>query len=178
MNVVFSRDGRFWTRPTRSPFIPRTVGEPDGMNVYAINSLMDAGDDWLLLYEGGSRPHNDPVEPADCSCSMRLCRFGKRRFVGLDAAANRDARLTTRAFVLTQPRITLDADIRGRLRAELCDPFGSPLPGFRREDFVPVAGDSRAHALRWKEKDAAEYRFDPVSLRIEATDSTIYAIGI
>ncbi len=178
LNIVVSRDGHSWTRPTRSPFIPRVEAEPDGMNVYAINSLIDAGDDWLLIYRGGYRPHNDAEIRSDISSTMRMARFGKRRFVGLDTAGNRDARLVTGGFVLTCPEITLDAEIRGKLRAELCDAFGNPVPGFRREDFLPVTGDSRRHVLRWNGKSAAPYQFDPVSLRIEATDSTLYALEV
>ena len=72
----------------------------------------------------------------------------------------------------------MDADVRGSLRAELCDPFGNPLAGYRREDFVPIAGDRRAHVLRWREVETLPYRFDTVSLRIEATDATLYGLRV
>jgi len=104
-------------------------------------------------------------------------RFGKRRFMGLHTGGQ-GAFLLTKPFILSKPEITVDAEIQGAMRAELCDAFGAPIPGYRREDFIPVSGDSRAHPLRWKGKTTQEYQYDAVSLRFEITDGTLYAVDV
>lgn len=79
-------------------------------------------------------------------------------------------------FVAT-PALTLGACVTGNLRAELCNAFGEPLPGFRFSDSIPVTGDSISHSLRWKGGSSADYEFDAVSLRLEWTERIVYAVG-
>ena len=174
--LCFSRDGLKWERPCRSSWIPRQPGAFDSLNLYAAAGLIDAGEDWLVVYRGGTRLHRSAEGSSDRELCIAAARFGKRRFLGLDTGPNRDSRLLTRGFILTGPEIKIDADIRGDFRAELCDVFGAAVPGYRREDFVPVKGDSRQHILRWKDKETAGYRFDPAALRLEMADTTLYAI--
>lgn len=177
LGLAVSRDGRAWTRPMRSPLIPRDPDGFDSMSVYASDNLIDAGDDWLILYRGGRLPHNVGSRSHQ-EVTMALARIGKRRLIGLDTAGNRQARLLTRTLFARRPHITLDADVRGSLRAEICDAFGNPVPGYRREDAVPVRGDSRCHRLQWKDKATAPFQYEPLSLRIEATDATLFALQI
>jgi hypothetical protein len=96
----------------------------------------------------------------------------------MDTASNRDARLLTAPFLLKHEQLTLDADVRGSLRVEICDAFGNPVAGYRREDFVSVTGDSRRHVLQWKDKPTAPFQYEPISLRFEATDATLYALDV
>jgi len=176
VQLCFSRDGWKWERPCRSTWIPRQAGAFDSSNLYAATGLVDLGEDWLVLYRGGTRRHRSAEGTSDRNFCMGGARLGKRRFLGLDTAFNRDSRLLTKGFILTGSEIKIDAHIRGSFRAELCDAFGVPRPGYRREDFVSIQGDSRQHVLRWRDKDTAGYRFDPAALRLEMTDTTLYAV--
>lgn len=80
-------------------------------------------------------------------------------------------------FYPQEETITVDADIRGWLRAELCDVFGHKLEGYHLMDAVPVAGDNTAHVLRWQGSDTTRFRYDAVRLRFEYVDGEIYGIG-
>ncbi|MDD3926599.1 MAG: hypothetical protein PHT33_08065, partial [bacterium] len=172
IQLAFSRDGVSWQRPMRTPFFARGgEGSFDSTSIAAASSLIDAGDDWILMYNGRSTPHNYLGEH---SFSPGLARFGKRRFMGLRTGGGASF-LLTKPFILTEPEITVDADIKGLLYAELCDAFGIPIAGYRREDFIPLNGDSRKHVLGWKSKTTQDYRYDAVSLRLEITDGTVYA---
>jgi hypothetical protein len=88
--------------------------------------------------------------------------------------------------------IAVDADVRGWLRAELCDIFGRKHEGYHLMDAVPVHGDSPAHVLRWQGRDACPFdrlragsersegtgfRFDAVRLRFEFTEGVVYGIA-
>jgi len=177
LGLAVSRDGVQWSRPARSPLIPRDPDGFDSMSVYVADNLLDAGDDWLVLYRGGRLPHTAGSRQHQ-EVTMALARVGKRRLIGLDTAHRGEGRLLTAPFFLTRPQMTLDADVRGSLRAEICDAFGNPAPGYRREDFVPIRGDSRRHLLQWKDRPTDRYQYEPLSLRIEAADATLFALEI
>ncbi|MEX1089835.1 MAG: hypothetical protein WEC36_11515 [Phycisphaeraceae bacterium] len=177
LGLAVSRDGVAWRRPMRSPLLTRDPESFDSQSIYLADNLIDAGDDWLLLYRGGTLPHNTGSQQHR-QVTMAMARVGKRRLIGMDTAGNRDARLLTAPLLLTQPRLTLDALVRGHLRAELCNAFGDPVPGYRRQDFIPVQGDSRAHVLQWKGGPTAIFHHEPLSLRLEATDATLFALEV
>ena len=102
--------------------------------------------------------------------------FDANRFVGV-AAGRTPGGFVTEPFVLSRPDIVLDADVRGWLRAELCDGFGAKLPGFHLMDSLPVEGDSASHVLRWKAANVADHLFDCVRLRLEFADAVVYSIA-
>ena len=83
----------------------------------------------------------------------------------------------TEPFLPAQPEVHLDANIRGWLRAELCDGFGRKLPGFHLMDAIPVQGDSEAHVLRWRNACLANHRFECVRLRFEYKDGEVYSLA-
>ena len=144
--------------------------------VYAPNRLIDAGEHWLLLYTASPGRHGDVREDGRERATVCAARFAKHRFLGLATADLGMGRLWTRPFVLGGTELCVDARIDGVLRAELCDPFGGPLPGFGKERFAAVSGDSTAHALRWEGAETAPYQYNAVSLRLEVERGTVYNI--
>ena len=84
--------------------------------------------------------------------------------------------MRTVPFILSAPRLLLDAAVAGSLRAELCNSFGRPLEGLTFADSVPVTGDTQRHELRWKTSTVADYQYDAVSLRMEWTRGVVYGV--
>ena len=84
--------------------------------------------------------------------------------------------LWTRAFILGGTELCLDASIEGSLRAELCDPFGAPLPGFDKGRSKVITGDSVDHVLRWVDASYHDYQFNAVSLRLELERGELFNI--
>ncbi len=180
MQICFSRDGRRWERPLRSPWLPRgPAGSEDSLMVYAPQRLLPYEGDWLMLYTASNHRHNAFRTETDTSglrtviCGARIPR---NRFLGLGTCANSAGRIWTRPFLPAALEIRVDAKVRGYMRAELCDPFGAPLPGMRMMDSLVLLGDSENHVLRWQETSARYYRYDAVSLRLEVHDGEIYNI--
>ena len=104
-------------------------------------------------------------------------RIPKGRFAGLTTTERVVGALALKPFILCADRIAVDADIRGRLQAELRDPYGRPLPGYELNACAPAAGDSAHHLLTWDGgRTGAEYRYDAIGLRLEIEDGTIYSI--
>ena len=85
--------------------------------------------------------------------------------------------METKVFVLTQPQLVADADIYGSLKAELSDPFGKALPGYRFEESIPVTGNNSEHRLAWKGGEVIMHRFDAVRLRLRWTGGTLYGVA-
>ena len=173
IELCFSRDGRRWDRPVRTPWIKREETEEAGM-VYAPNRLIDAGEDWLLLYTASPCRHREirAMERA----TVRAARFPKNRFLGLATPDRGVGTLWTRPFVNGGTEIRVDACIHGWLRAELCEPFGRPLPGFTKSRSLEVSGDSTSHVLRWEGATSEHFQHNAVSLRLEVEQGTIYNI--
>jgi hypothetical protein len=103
-------------------------------------------------------------------------RWPKNRSVGLHAGRVVGDFLSE-PFYPQGETITVDAVVRGWLRAELCDVFGRKHEGYHLMDAVPIAGDDAAHVLRWEGVDTARSRYDAVRLRFEFVDGEVYGIG-
>ena len=180
LELCFSRDGHEWLRPLRGGWVPRgSIHEIDYMSIYSTNRLLDMGDRWRLLYRGGNQKHNrklpEGVEEARQETFVADAPNG--RFAGLSTTGRALGALTLKRFNLGAEQITVDADVRGRLQAELRDPYGRPLEGFELNSCVPIASDSQSHVLTWAGgKTSAEYRYDVVSLRIEIEDGVVYSV--
>ena len=182
LELCFSRDTHRWLRPLRGGWVPRgDADETDHMSVYAPNRLIDFGDRWRLLYRAGNVKHNGEL-PEGVDTAKRetmVAEVQKGRFAGLSTTDRCIGSLSLRPFVLSSDRITVDAEVRGRLQAELRDPYGRPLPGFELNSCRPVSGDSQSHELRWTSgKKPLDYRYDLIGLRIEIEEGTIYSLTV
>lgn len=177
LELCFSRDGRKWHRPLRGGFIPRdpeSAGALDHAGIYPPNAWIDRGETWLCLYSGTTLRHYE-VEKPNAKVHILGAEFPKNRLVGL-AADKVPGGFMTEPFALQGDEITVDADIRGWLRAELCDLFGTKLEGCHLADGVPLTGDNRRHVLKWKAKDTRCFRHDVVRVRFEYADGAIYGV--
>jgi hypothetical protein len=172
VEFIHSRDGRLWERPLRGPWFPRgPAGSPDSEMVYMPGPFIDKGDHWLSLYTGCNFLHG-----RSGTWTVLGIQIPKYRFAGLRASDGLPGRFRTRPFVPWGPKLLLDAEIRGELRAELCDVFGRPLSGFSLQESVPITGDCKSHDIQWKNAAMSDYQFDGISLRLEWTDGTVYGL--
>lgn len=176
LELTFSRDGRTWHRPLRGGFIPRDPDARDAMGIYPPNAWVDRGDHWLCLYSATVRRHNESAKIDLPGVCIMGATFSKYRFVGL-AAGREPGGFLSDPFFPTRGNITIDADIRGWLRAELCDAWGRKIGGFHLMDGMPVTGDSNVHMLTWQGKDTQPFTHECVRLRVEFVEGIIYNIG-
>ncbi len=180
LELCFSRDRRHWERPLRGGWVPRgSIEEIDCWSIYSTNCLMDMGDRWRLLYRGGNSLHNHelPEGVEEERKETFVADAPKGRFAGLSTTDRALGALTLKRFNHTAECIIVDADVRGRLQAELRDPYGRPLGGFELNSCMPISGDSQRHVLTWAGgRTSAEYRYDVVGLRIEIEDGVLYSV--
>ena len=175
IELVFSRDNHKWSRPLRGSWFEPKPDEEDATGIYpAAEGLIDVGSHWLLYYTGTSWPHDD-YDPDDFRQVTMAARIPKNRLLGV-AAGTVTGDFMTGPIFLSQDQIKVDADIRGWLRAELCDIFGRKIEGYHLMDCDTVSGDSQDHVLRWKGKDTADYRYKPVRVRFEFTEGEVFCV--
>ena len=153
------------------------------MSAYATNALLPvANNEWLLLYRGGNCHHNHtlPEGVAESRHATLGVTWPRDRFAGLETTSKSIGRLLLKPFIQTGAFITISGDIRGCVRAELRDPIGGRLPGFELHVSTPVVGDGAHLALTWGEDahTSAPFRYDAVTLYLEAYDSTIYGVNL
>lgn len=174
-DLCFSRDGHRWHRPVRGGWIPRSPGGSSAMDtkgIYAGGPWIDLGDKWLTIYQGTPLPHN-----AKGFESITMgATFARDRFVGV-AAGRVPGGFITEPFFPASDDVRVDANVRGWLRAELCDAFGRKLPGFHLADSIPISGGSDNHVLHWREARVADHRFECVRLRFEFSDAEVYGVA-
>lgn len=170
--LCFSLDGVTWHRPLRGGWIPRSKpgsGLCDTVGIYAGGPWIDKGDKWLTLYAGTPNPHNSRTYNARTMAAS----FPRNRFIGV-AADRVTGGFMSEPFFPQKGEITLDADIRGWLKAELCDGFGRKLPGFHLQNSAVVTGDSPNHLLRWDSGSVADHLHECLRLRFEMQDAVVY----
>ncbi len=176
LELAFSRDGRSWERPLRGGWIPR---DPDGRDAGMIqgpNAWIDQGDHWLCLYTGNVRKHNQSNRKDIPPSCIMAATWAKHRFVGLRAERVPGGFLTP-VFFPHSAEITLDGDIRGWLRGELCDAWGRKREGYGFDNSIVIHGDNSDHVLRWHDHSSREFCYDPVRLRLEFADADVYGVS-
>ncbi|NOY81264.1 MAG: hypothetical protein GXP31_09700 [Kiritimatiellaeota bacterium] len=184
VELCFSRDGLRWRRPLRGGFIPRDpVPEKGCMSAYATNQPVPAaGNRWLLLYTAGNLLHNRqlPDGVGEPWRGVMGVTWPRARYAGLTAASGTIGRILLPPAILSGENVTVDANVRGALRAELRDPLGGRLEGFELHRSVPIRGNASEHVLRWGETGdtGAAYRHDAVVLYCEIEDGVLYSISL
>lgn len=171
-DLCFSTDGVNWHRPVRGGWIPRSPsesGEMDTTGIYAMAPWLDLGGKSLAIYAATPNPHNK----GPFAWKPMGAVFPKNRMVGI-AAGSVTGGFMSEPFFPRGSEIRLDANIRGWLKAELCDAFGRKMPGFNLRDSIPVRGNSESHVLRWKNASVADHVFECFRLRFEYQDGAIY----
>ncbi|MHB9032983.1 MAG: hypothetical protein ACYC6L_08045 [Anaerolineae bacterium] len=174
LELVFSRDGRSWQRPLRGGFIPCEPGGRDSEGIYPPNAWILQADNWLCLYSATARKHNQHAAANLPPGAIAAAAWPRERFVGLQAGRVPGGFLTP-VFYPQGEGIFADADIRGWLRAELCDAWGVKRAGCSLANCEPVRGDASAHRLHWP-GSGYDYRYEPVRLRFEYAEGEIYGV--
>ncbi len=144
--LAWTRDGKMWHRE-REPFLDRNPqpGSWDRAMTWGDMPII-VGDEVFIYYGGYASGHK--VERFK-ERQIGLARMKQDRFVARRAGAEGGV-LRTPTVSIGGSGITVNADVRGELRASLLDTTGKPIAGFGAAEVEPVRGDSLAHGLKWK----------------------------
>ena len=152
IQLTYSRDGRTWHRAgNREPILrcgPR--GFYDSGNVYPPHAPF-VHDDEIWLYHGGSNElHGEsPRYGEQPRRGINLAKIDKDRLVGLRAETQ--GVVTTAPLSIGPNELWINADSSGgSLQVEIVDPFDRVVPGYGKDDCIPLVADETAYRVQWK----------------------------
>ncbi len=168
VQLAFSRDDRHWTHAgNRQTFIgnSKRPGDYDHGVIYTMHRPMIVGDEIWIYYVGYSGLHWATRRKEIQGGVVCLAKLRLDGFVSVDTGTR--GTLTTKPLVMSGDRLVVNADAGlGSLRVELIGSDGKPLPGFAREDALPIKSDKVRHTVRWRRgADVSHLRGKPISLR-------------
>jgi hypothetical protein len=80
-------------------------------------------------------------------------------------------------FTGTELVINYSTSAAGRIRVEIQDADGIPIPGFAADDCPDIIGDSIEHGVAWKPgADLGRLAGQPVRLRFVMQDADLFAL--
>ena len=195
IELMISRDGVRWERPFRdTPFIANSEQAFSNGGIFT-NSTPVILDDAIRFYYGGYNSGaigggaklSDPSQQSGVGfASIPLDRFAGIRPVKESAQSTLKRPLQNVGQVTLKPMsldnikaITLNADAReGSIRVEILDTHGYRIPGFTKDDAIPISGDSFNLPIGWKGKRLSDLPVAEYLVRIHMDNSELFAITL
>lgn len=185
VRLAVSRDGKIFQRVGGwSPFLRvGPAGRFDSRQIWAMPNPVIMGDEIWIYYAGLNRNRVDPAEiDPETPGGEELGAIG-RATLRLDGFVSADAgyaggELVTPPirFAGTRLELNLDTGGGGSVLVEILDELGAPVPGFSREDAMPLNGNSVRFPVRWGESgDVGSLAGRTIRLRFLMRDCKLYA---
>jgi hypothetical protein len=169
--LATSRDGVKWER-FREPFIDRSP-EPGWDHAMAWSSaVLPVGDELFIYYGGYARGHK--IEAAK-ERQIGVARMKRDRYVARSAGKDR-ALLRTRPLRIVEGLLTVNAAIRGELRARLLDENSKVIPGFDWASTSSKRADGLALSIEWRRP--LREREKPVQIEFSLREADLYAFEV
>ena len=173
VRLATSRDGIHYDRYDRTAYIKNDRYFDQG-GVYVCPGIHDLGDGvQAIIYNGVSRTHGENMTDQQCGGTC-MATFPKDRIQGLDTRTKFEFCVMGKVDPLN-PEVTLNAEIRGQVKAALIGPDGEFIPGYTVDDCMPVTGDSLCHKITWK---GAPTDIRKADLKLFAENATLYAVTV
>jgi hypothetical protein len=173
--VGFTRDGFHWDRPDRTPFLP-VSDDPEAWNAANVQSAgggcVVVGDELWFYCSGRKRSARSVV-------STGLATLRRDGFASLDAPPG-GGELTTRPVRFTGSTLLVNASPgSGTLRVEVLATDGEVIPGFGRDDCLPLGGDTTRAAIAWRDgRDLTALRDRPVRFRFLLSAGALWSFEV
>jgi hypothetical protein len=171
--LAWSRDGIHWVRDT-TPFLEPdpTPGTWDHAHAWIDEQVLV--DDEVLVYYGGYRNGHKMNRTVDRQ--IGVVKISRDRYVAR-TAENETGTLRTQLAVLEGDSLSLNADVKGELKARVLTGDGKTMLGFDFADCRGIRGDSLDHVLIWN-KEFSEIGSKPVQLEFQWNDGKLYGMTL
>jgi len=190
LQLAFSRDGFHWDRSCRETFIGATLKKNSWERAY-IHSVGGVchivGDKIYFYYTAfkGDESKKATSTSVDYYTGMYANGAAGVAVLRRDGFASMNAGgeeriLFTRVVKFTGSYMFVNIDGRdGILFIEVCEEDGTAIPGFTREDFVPVTADNTKQLVTWKNSDSLRSLTGrPLRFKFYAKNAKIYSFWI
>jgi hypothetical protein len=188
LQLAFSRDGFHWDRTSRETFIsgyPHKKESWERAYIHSIGGVCNIVGDKLHFYYTafkGDETNRNPIAHWNgmyANASTGLATLRRDGFVSMEAEKD-EAFLLTRVVKFTGNYLFVNVDgPRGRLYAELCGEDGKALPGFTRNDCLPITLDTTKYLVKWKNGESLQsFSGKPIRLKFYLTNAKLYAFWV
>jgi len=187
LRLLSSRDGERWDRIPGDPLVPLGgVGEWDRFQIMLTGAPPIRVDDRLFIYYRGTpRRHNKIVREYDPriapdqdtgTMSIGLATLRADGFASVSASYD-GGRLTTSPLRTATDDLVLNLKSDyGRLLVECLDEENRPIPGYGKEDCLPLQVDATDAQVEWKEKgNLRDLGDQPFKLRFHLYNARLYS---
>ncbi|MBE7171624.1 MAG: glycosyl hydrolase family 32 [Williamsia sp.] len=187
LQLAFSRDGFHWDRSCRETFIgghPHNKESWERAYIHSIGGVCNIVGDRLHFYYTafqGNEANKNPIAHFNgmyANASMGLAVLRRDGFASMETEA--EGILLTRPVKFTGKYLFLNLDAAlGRVYAEVCGKDGKPLPGYSRQDCIPVSADNTRQAVSWKAGNSLDkFAGTPVRFKFYLTHARLYAFWV
>ena len=176
VQLVHSRDGRSWSRcEDRSPVIPNGPHDYDAGCILGVaNGPGESAAEVRLYYTGITTTHGGYLPAKKISIARAAWRLDG--WVSL-YAGEAPATVETTPMDADGEHLFVNADAaKGELRAEILDPSGTAIPGYRLAECRPLSGDGIRQLVYWEA--ARTLPTDrPISIRFRFGNASLYSFA-
>jgi len=195
IELMVSRDGIEWERPFRQAyFIPRSPGQQFDSGTIVTNANMIVHGDEMRFYYGayssGAIGGGTDITGDQQTSGVGLATLPLDRFAGIRAEPEAPTAKVKQPPVIGQ--ITFKPmDLKGRTEidvnanaadgavwAELLDEDGYRVPGFDKENCVPLKQDALRHRFSWKGRRLADLPPAKYHIRLHFEKASVFALTL
>ena len=187
LQLAFSRDGFHWDRSNRQTFIG---GEPHDKTswerayIHSIGGVCTIVGDKLYFYYTAFRGDENNKNPLGhwngmyANASMGLAILRRDGFASMETEG--EGILLTRMVQFNGKYLFVNADaLQGRLYVEVCGKDGRPLPGYSKNDCVPLDTDNTKLAVSWRgSNNVQSLAGTPVRFKFYLNNAKLYSFWI
>lgn len=195
VQLAVSRDGRHWHRVAdrqtfmaQAPEVP-LAARPWDARFHPASSMFVKDDLVHIYYYGTTKLHGEGRDPNSDASHTRygigLATLPAERFVSLRPYDwLQPGTIETKPLKLSGSDLLINADLPPeKLRIELADADGHPLPGFEASASIAERHDPLRYRILWKSKNQPRSLKDapldsPIILRISLTDGDLYSLTV
>jgi hypothetical protein len=195
IELMTSSDGDRWERPFRSPyFLPHGAeGEFDSRSIFTNATPVVLNDEirfYYGAYSGGAIGGGKSLESNEQQSGIGLATLPLDRFAGIRPVAKSEQPTLKKPLehigqITLKPldfagcgQITLNANAEGGIvRPELLNDDGFRVPGFTKDDAIPLRGDSLRHKMEWRAKSLADLPAGRYHLRLHLDKAEVFAVS-
>lgn len=190
LQLTFSRDGFHWDRSCRETFIGATLKKNswEQSYIHSVGGMCQiVGDKLYFYYTGfqGDESKKGTLSSVDYYTGMYANGAAGVAVLRRDGFASMNSEgeeriLYTRLVKFTGSHMFVNVDGQnGILYIEVCQEDGRAIPGFTKDDFLPISTNNTKQIVAWKSSDSLQsLSGSNVKFKFYATNVKIYSFWI
>lgn len=169
---------RLPSRPT--VLAPGNAGDWDGGGVYTSSGAPIVGEDGRrrYYYYGARLRHDIIADAGEPASGFGVAEYDEGRLCGQQFVG--EGYFVTVALLCTGTSLRVDADAKESLKVSIaCCGYPQSHDGYDFDDCEELHGDSKSHAVRWRDKrDVAEFKGRYIKVMIAGRNAVVYGLKI